>query len=37
VTGKGRHTHPSAIALPLPDDSGWLIDTPGVRGFGLGT
>jgi ribosome biogenesis GTPase len=36
VTGKGRHTSSSAIALPLPDDSGWLIDTPGVRGFGLG-
>ena len=32
----GRHTSSSAIALPLPDDSGWLIDTPGVRGFGLG-
>ena len=29
VTGKGRHTSSSAIALPLPDDSGWLIDTPG--------
>jgi ribosome biogenesis GTPase len=36
VTGKGRHTSSSAIALSLPDDSGWLIDTPGVRGFGLG-
>jgi ribosome biogenesis GTPase len=36
VTGKGRHTSSSAIALPLPNDSGWLIDTPGVRGFGLG-
>jgi ribosome biogenesis GTPase / thiamine phosphate phosphatase len=36
VTGKGRHTSSSAIALPLPADSGWLIDTPGVRGFGLG-
>jgi ribosome biogenesis GTPase / thiamine phosphate phosphatase len=36
VTGKGRHTSSSAIALPLPDDTGWLIDTPGVRGFGLG-
>ena len=57
VTGKGRHTSSSAIALRLPpggrpsgrspsvgrrpgrsqpDDSGWLIDTPGVRGFGLG-
>jgi ribosome biogenesis GTPase / thiamine phosphate phosphatase len=36
VTGRGRHTSSSAIALRLPDDSGWLIDTPGVRGFGLG-
>ena len=36
VTGKGRHTSSSAIALPLPGDSGWLIDTPGIRGFGLG-
>jgi len=36
VTGKGRHTSSSAIALRLPGDSGWLIDTPGVRGFGLG-
>jgi ribosome biogenesis GTPase len=36
VTGKGRHTSSSAIALPLPGGSGWLIDTPGVRGFGLG-
>ncbi len=37
VTGKGRHTSSSAIALPLPGEAGgWLIDTPGVRGFGLG-
>jgi ribosome biogenesis GTPase len=36
VTGKGRHTSSSAIALALPGDEGWLIDTPGVRGFGLG-
>jgi ribosome biogenesis GTPase len=36
VTGKGRHTSSSAIAIPLPGDPGWLIDTPGVRGFGLG-
>ena len=33
--GKGRHTSSSAIALPLPDDDGWVIDTPGVRSFGL--
>jgi ribosome biogenesis GTPase / thiamine phosphate phosphatase len=36
VTGKGRHTSSSAIALPLPGAGGWLIDTPGIRGFGLG-
>jgi ribosome biogenesis GTPase len=36
VTGKGRHTSSSAVALPLPPGQGWLIDTPGVRGFGLG-
>src|ERR1700744_4111876 len=35
VTGRGRHTSSSAVALPLPV-SGWIIDTPGVRGFGLG-
>ena len=35
VTGRGRHTSASAIALRLPDHSGWVIDTPGVRSFGL--
>jgi ribosome biogenesis GTPase len=34
VTGRGRHTSSSAVALPLGD--GWIIDTPGLRGFGLG-
>ena len=34
VTGRGRHTSTSAIALPLPQ-GGWIIDTPGVRSFGL--
>lgn len=34
VTGRGRHTSTSAIALPLPE-GGWIIDTPGVRSFGL--
>ena len=34
VTGRGRHVSSSAVALPL--GSGWLIDTPGLRGFGLG-
>ncbi len=32
--GKGRHTSTSAIALPLPG-GGWVVDTPGVRSFGL--
>jgi ribosome biogenesis GTPase len=35
VTGRGRHTTTSALALPLPDAAGWVIDTPGVRSFGL--
>ena len=35
VTGRGRHTSSSAVALALPE-GGWIIDTPGVRGFGLG-
>ncbi|WP_420852690.1 ribosome small subunit-dependent GTPase A [Saccharomonospora piscinae] len=34
AVGKGRHTSVSAVALPLPD-GGWVIDTPGVRSFGL--
>ena len=34
VTGRGRHTSSSAQALRL-DDGGWIIDTPGVRSFGL--
>ncbi len=36
VTGRGRHTSSSAIAIELNDKSGWIIDTPGVRSFGLG-
>jgi ribosome biogenesis GTPase len=58
VTGRGRHTSTSAVALRLPDHApaedgqpgqwvqpilfeddaglgGWVIDTPGVRSFGL--
>lgn len=42
VTGRGRHTSSSAIALPLSTDlklsiksAGWIIDTPGIRAFGL--
>lgn len=34
ATGKGRHTSSSAFALELPV-GGWVIDTPGVRSFGL--
>jgi ribosome biogenesis GTPase / thiamine phosphate phosphatase len=33
-TGKGRHTTTAAIALPLPG-GGWVVDTPGIRSFGL--
>jgi ribosome biogenesis GTPase len=36
VTGRGRHTSASAVALELAGaDGGWVIDTPGVRSFGL--
>ncbi|MGY6022951.1 ribosome small subunit-dependent GTPase A [Streptomyces spinosirectus] len=47
VTGRGRHTTTSALALPLSggggasgsggagSGGGWVIDTPGVRSFGL--
>lgn len=39
--GRGRHTSTSAVALRLPPvpgartDPGWIVDTPGVRSFGL--
>jgi ribosome biogenesis GTPase len=40
VTGRGRHTSSSSICLrysaPAGTGSGWIIDTPGVRSFGLG-
>ncbi len=32
---RGRHTSSSTVALALPT-GGWIIDTPGVRSFGLG-
>ncbi|MGV9564024.1 ribosome small subunit-dependent GTPase A [Streptomyces sp. NPDC003480] len=36
VTGRGRHTTTSALALPLAGGGdSWVIDTPGVRSFGL--
>ncbi|MGZ4513544.1 MAG: GTPase RsgA, partial [Mycobacterium sp.] len=36
--GRGRHTSTQSVALPLGDalpGSGWVIDTPGIRSFGL--
>ena len=38
-TGRGRHTSSSTISLRVEDGdggTGWVIDTPGVRSFGLG-
>ncbi|MFL6157244.1 MAG: ribosome small subunit-dependent GTPase A [Marmoricola sp.] len=39
VTGRGRHTSTNALMLPLPSAEGpadgWIIDTPGIRSFGL--
>lgn len=42
AVGKGRHTSTSVVALRLPararrsaSDPGWIIDTPGIRSFGL--
>jgi ribosome biogenesis GTPase / thiamine phosphate phosphatase len=32
--GKGKHTSSQSVALPL-HGGGWVIDTPGVRSFGL--
>jgi ribosome biogenesis GTPase / thiamine phosphate phosphatase len=32
--GRGRHTSTQSVALPL-NNSGWVIDTPGIRSFGL--
>ncbi len=34
AVGRGRHISSSAVALPLPE-GGWVIDTPGIRSFGL--
>ena len=31
--GKGKHTSTQSVALPL--DDGWVVDTPGIRSFGL--
>lgn len=37
VTGRGRHTSSSALALRLAEapPGSWIIDTPGIRSFGL--
>jgi ribosome biogenesis GTPase len=40
VTGRGRHTSTNVLMLPLPGADGalvdgWIIDTPGIRSFGL--
>jgi ribosome biogenesis GTPase len=39
VTGRGRHTSTSALMLRLPPvdgvGAGWIVDTPGIRSFGL--
>jgi ribosome biogenesis GTPase / thiamine phosphate phosphatase len=32
--GRGRHISTQSVALPL-NHSGWVIDTPGIRSFGL--
>jgi ribosome biogenesis GTPase len=46
VTGRGRHTSSSSLSLRVAASeeeraeglppSGWIVDTPGVRSFGLG-
>ncbi|MGQ3201412.1 GTPase RsgA, partial [Microbacterium aurantiacum] len=38
VTGRGRHTSSSTVSLRYRGaaGNGWVIDTPGVRSFGLG-
>ena len=35
--GRGRHTSTQSVALPLGSGqhTGWVIDTPGIRSFGL--
>ena len=32
---RGRHTTVAAELLRVPDDGGWLIDTPGIRALSL--
>jgi ribosome biogenesis GTPase / thiamine phosphate phosphatase len=35
--GRGRHTSTQSVALPLVSGrhTGWVVDTPGIRSFGL--
>ncbi|GAA4641697.1 ribosome small subunit-dependent GTPase A [Gordonia humi] len=37
--GKGRHTSTQSVVLALPETAdgvrGWVVDTPGIRSFGL--
>lgn len=35
ATGKGKHTTTTAYLYPLEDSNGHIIDSPGVREFGL--
>jgi ribosome biogenesis GTPase len=32
---KGMHTTTFSEMYPLPDANAWIIDTPGIKGFGL--
>lgn len=32
--GKGKHTSTQSVALPI-EGAGWVVDTPGIRSFGL--
>lgn len=38
VTGRGRHTSSSTVSYRVGNGQhgGWIVDTPGVRSFGLG-
>ncbi|UCR90284.1 ribosome small subunit-dependent GTPase A [Mycetocola spongiae] len=38
VTGRGRHTSSSTVSYRItqPEGNAWVVDTPGVRSFGLG-